>query len=79
MDRILGGWPEYSNGTLTIVALAAEAKVPRNALTQRHPDPKIAFYNQVRARSQTPDSEKRLRQQVCELKPPGAWALPCRS
>lgn len=68
MDRILGGRPEHSNGALTIVALAAETQVPRNALTQRHPDRKNAFYDQVRARDQTPDSEKRLRQQVRKLK-----------
>ncbi|KUO15642.1 hypothetical protein [Streptomyces dysideae] len=42
--------------------------MPRNALTQRHPDLRNAFYDQVRARGQTPDSEKRLRQQVRKLK-----------
>jgi hypothetical protein len=68
MDRILGGRPERSNGALTIVALATEAQVPRNALTQRHPNLKNAFYEQVRARGQTPDGEKRLRQQVRKLK-----------
>jgi hypothetical protein len=68
MDRILSGHPEHSNGALTIVALAAEAGVPRNALTQRHPDLKNEFYDKVRARGQTPDSEKRLRQQVRRLK-----------
>lgn len=68
MDRILGGRPERSNGALTIGALATEAQVPRNALTQRHPDLKNAFYEQVRARGQTPDGEKRLRQQVRKLK-----------
>ncbi|MET9954529.1 hypothetical protein ABZ173_33770 [Streptomyces rochei] len=68
MDRILAGHPEHSNGALTIVALALEAGVPRNALTQRHTDLKNEFYDQVRARGQTPDSEKRLRQQVRRLK-----------
>lgn len=68
MDRILSGHPERSNGALTIVALAEEADVPRNALTQRHPDLKNEFYDKVRARGQTPDSEKRLRQQVRRLK-----------
>jgi hypothetical protein len=68
MDRILSGRPEHSNGALTIVALAAEAQVPRNALTQRHTDLKNAFYDQVRARGQTPDSEKRLRQQIRKMK-----------
>lgn len=37
-DRILAGTPQCSTGALTIVALAAEDGVPRNALTQRHLD-----------------------------------------
>lgn len=68
MDRILAGAPERSNGALTIVALAAEAGVPRNALTQRHLDLKNEFYDKVRARGQMPDSERRLRQQIVKLK-----------
>ncbi|MEU3344223.1 hypothetical protein ABZ723_04305 [Streptomyces sp. NPDC006700] len=68
MNRILTGTPEHSNGALTIVALATEAEVPRNALTQRHPDLKNEFYAKVRARGQTPESEKRLREQVRKLR-----------
>ncbi|MCX4659111.1 hypothetical protein [Streptomyces uncialis] len=68
MDRILADTPEHSNGALTIVALAQEAQVPRNALTQRHLDLKNEFYENVRARGATPDSEKRLRRQVTKLK-----------
>ncbi|MER8066964.1 hypothetical protein ABTZ59_01410 [Streptomyces sp. NPDC094034] len=68
MDRILAGAPEHSNGALTIVALAQEAQVPRNALTQRHLDLKNDFYGKVRARGAMPDSEKRLRRQVTKLK-----------
>ncbi|MGX1975851.1 hypothetical protein [Streptomyces kronopolitis] len=68
MDRILAGTPERSNGALTIVALATEAGVPRNALTQRHLDLKAEFYDKVRARGEMPDSEKRLRQQIVKLK-----------
>ncbi|MET9793765.1 hypothetical protein [Streptomyces canus] len=68
MDRILRGTPEHSNGALTIVALAVEAGVPRNALTQRHTDLKNEFYDKVRARGGTPDSEQRLRRQVRRLK-----------
>lgn len=67
MDRILGGRPEHSNGALTIVALAAEAGVPRNALTQRHVDLKNLFYEKVRARGGTPDSERRLRRETTRL------------
>lgn len=68
MDRILAGTPEQSNGALTIVALAAEAGVPRNALTQRHLDLKNDFYARVRAQGGTPDRELRLRQQIVKLK-----------
>ena len=37
MDRMLAGTPERSNGALTVVALALEAGVPRNALIQPTP------------------------------------------
>jgi hypothetical protein len=68
MGRILGGTPQLSNGAMTIVALSIEAGVPRNALIQRHTDLKAEFYERVRARGATPDSERRLRQQVRRLK-----------
>ncbi|MEU9305221.1 hypothetical protein [Streptomyces sp. NPDC048269] len=68
MHRILAGTPEHSNGALTIVALAQEAQLPRNALTQRHVDLKNEFYDKVSERGQTPDSEIRLRQQIVKLK-----------
>ncbi|MFF3786978.1 hypothetical protein [Streptomyces sp. NPDC001933] len=57
MDRILSGAPEHSDEALTIVALAVEAQVPRNALTQRHLDLKNDFYDQVLCRIRTaPDA-----------------------
>ncbi|WP_185832370.1 hypothetical protein [Streptomyces sp. WAC 04229] len=68
IERILAGAPQHSNGALTIVALATEAGVPRNALTQRHLDLKNRFYEAVRARGQAPESERRLRQQITKLK-----------
>ncbi|WP_060886749.1 hypothetical protein [Streptomyces caniscabiei] len=68
INRILQGTAQHSNGALTIVALAQEAGIPHNALTQRHLDLKNEFYAQVRARGQTPDSEIRLRQQIVKLK-----------
>jgi hypothetical protein len=68
MDRILGGHPQRSNGALTVVALAAEAQVPRNALTQRHPDLKNEFYARITERGHTTDAETRLRKQVVKLK-----------
>ncbi|WP_031190016.1 MULTISPECIES: hypothetical protein [Streptomyces] len=66
--RILTGCPERSNGALTIVALAVEADVPRNALTQRHTDLRNQFYEQIRTRGVVPGSEKRLRKQIAKLK-----------
>lgn len=68
MERILDGKPEHSNGALTIVALAAEAGVPRNALTQRHVDLKNLFYEKVTVLGGTPDSERRLRRETARLK-----------
>ncbi len=68
MSRILAGAPQRSTGALTIVALAQEADVPRNALTQRHPDLKNEFYAQVTARGQATDAEQRLRRRVTKLK-----------
>lgn len=61
MDRILADTPERSNGTLTIVALALEADVPRNALTQRRLALKNEFYERVREREGTSDAETRRR------------------
>lgn len=75
MDRILRGTPQRSNGALTVVALAMEAEVPRNALTQRHLDLKNEFYEKVRARGEMPDSEKRLRRQLVKAKELRAEAL----
>ncbi|MFD8006507.1 hypothetical protein [Streptomyces mirabilis] len=68
IDRILAGRPEHSNGALTIVALAVEAGVPRNALTQRHLDLKNEFYTKVKERGHPTDAETRLRKQVVRLK-----------
>ncbi|MFF0474397.1 hypothetical protein [Streptomyces sp. NPDC004284] len=68
MDRILNGTPQNSNGALTIVALAQEAGVPRNALTQRHLDLKNEFYAKVKERGQPTDVEVRLRKQIVKLK-----------
>ncbi|MEU2872564.1 hypothetical protein ABZ769_25665 [Streptomyces olivoreticuli] len=67
MNRILSGTPQHSHGALTIVALAQEAQVPQDALTQRHLDLTNAFYDKVWARGQGPESD-RLRQQIVKLK-----------
>ncbi len=68
MDRILAGTPERSNGALTIVALALEAGVPRNALTQRHTDLKDEFYRRVREAGPANDDEARLRATIARLR-----------
>ncbi|MFE6869590.1 hypothetical protein ACFVFS_23935 [Kitasatospora sp. NPDC057692] len=68
MQRILAGTPQHSTGALTIVALAQEAGVPRNALTQRHPDLRNEFYDHVQQLGAVPDTEARLRETVAKLK-----------
>ncbi|MEV0695851.1 hypothetical protein [Streptomyces sp. NPDC050388] len=69
MDRLLAGEATASNGSLTVVALAAEAGVHRMALLKRHVDLKNEFYERVRAETrQVPETEKRLRETVTKLK-----------
>jgi hypothetical protein len=69
MDRLLAGQPTSSNGSLTVVALAAEAGVHRMALQKRHADLKEEFYTRVRTEThQTPEVETRLRKEVVRLK-----------
>ncbi|WP_055591189.1 hypothetical protein [Peterkaempfera griseoplana] len=63
------GQATASNGSLTVVALAAEADVHRMALLKRHVDLKNEFYERVRAEThQVPETEKRLRETVTKLK-----------
>jgi len=68
MDRILAGVPERSDGALTVVALAMEAGVPRNALTQRHTDLKNEFYQRVKERGADNEDEARLRATIARLR-----------
>jgi septal ring factor EnvC (AmiA/AmiB activator) len=68
MERILAGTPERSNGALTVVALAIEAGVPRNALTQRHTDLKDEFYQRIKERGADNGDEARLRATIAKLK-----------
>ncbi|MFE9366006.1 hypothetical protein ACFYNN_25115 [Streptomyces sp. NPDC006978] len=69
MDRLLAGQHTSSNGSLTVVALAAEAGVHRMALQKRHADLKEEFYARVRTEThQTPAVERRLRKEVVRLK-----------
>lgn len=67
MERILSDTAENSNGALTIVGLAQEAGVPRNALTQRHIDLRNEFYARVREHSGTSQVEGQLRQTITRL------------
>jgi chromosome segregation ATPase len=68
MDRIQAGTPERSNGALTVVALAIEAGVPRNALTQRHTDLKDEFYQRIRERGADNGDEAQLRATIAKLR-----------
>ncbi|MGW2784922.1 hypothetical protein ACWC3X_27270 [Streptomyces populi] len=69
MNRLLAGQATASNGSLTVVALAAEAGVHRMALLKRHADLKNEFYERVRTETkQIPENEKRLRETVSKLK-----------
>lgn len=69
MDCLLAGQPTCSNGSLTVIALAAEAGVHRMALQKRHADLKEEFYARVRTEThQTPEVERRLRKEVVRLK-----------
>jgi seryl-tRNA synthetase len=68
MDRILEGAPERSNGALTVVALAIEAGVPRNALTQRHTDLKNEFYQRIKEHGAGNEDEARLRATIATLR-----------
>lgn len=68
MDRILAGVPEQSNGALTVVALAIEAGIPRNALTQRHTDLKSEFYQRIKERGAVNEDEARLRATIASLR-----------
>ncbi|MEU6321494.1 hypothetical protein [Streptomyces sp. NPDC047009] len=68
-DRLLAGQSTVSDGSLTVVALAAEAGVHRMALLKRHADLKNEFYERVRTETQQiPESEKRLRETVTKLR-----------
>jgi septin family protein len=69
MDRLLTGKAIASNGSLTVVALAAEAGVHRMALMKRHSDLKNDFYERVRKETkQIPEGEQRLRETVVRMK-----------
>lgn len=69
MDRLLAGQATASNGSLTIVALAAEAGVHRMALIKRHADLKNDFYERVRNETgQIPRHEQQLRETVAQLR-----------
>ncbi|MFI9076046.1 hypothetical protein ACIGW8_06000 [Streptomyces sioyaensis] len=69
IDRLLAGQAVASNGSLTVVALAAEAGVHRMALMKRHADLKNEFYERVRTETQqVPETEKRLRETITKLK-----------
>jgi hypothetical protein len=53
MDRLIEGKPLYSDGKLTVTALAEEARIKRWLLTHRHTD----LQEEFRARIASADSE----------------------
>lgn len=53
MDRLIDGNPLYSDGKLTVKALAEEARIKRWLLTHRHTD----LQDEFRARIANTDSE----------------------
>lgn len=69
MDRLLAGQATASNGSLTVVALAAEACVHRMALLRRRTNLKNEFYERVSTETRrAPEPERRLRETVTQLK-----------
>ncbi|MGB6245828.1 hypothetical protein [Gordonia sp. (in: high G+C Gram-positive bacteria)] len=60
MDRLIAGDPLYSDGKLTIKALAEEARVKRWLLTHRHTDLQAEFRARV-ANTDTPPALVALR------------------
>ncbi|MEU8952031.1 hypothetical protein [Streptomyces sp. NPDC048489] len=55
MVRLLIGAPLHSDDKLTVVSLAAEAKLRRNKLTHKHTGLKDLFYALVKARTPVSD------------------------
>ncbi|OLZ62770.1 hypothetical protein AV521_40780 [Streptomyces sp. IMTB 2501] len=55
MVRLLIGTPLHSDGKLTIVSLAVEARLRRNKLTHKHIGLKDLFYALVKARGHSPE------------------------
>jgi hypothetical protein len=68
MDRLLEGIPLRSDGSLTVVALAAEAGVKRHVLTHKHTDLKDRFYARIKAQHSVPASEIALREENADLR-----------
>ena len=64
LDRT--GWLVFA--AFAIVALAIEAGVPRNALTQRHTDLKNEFYQRIREAGADNGDEARLRATIARLR-----------
>jgi chromosome segregation ATPase len=68
MDRLLEGIPLRSDGSLTVVALAAEAGVKRHVLTHKHTDLKDRFYARIKAQHSVPAGEIALRDENASLR-----------
>lgn len=57
MVRLLIGAPLHSDGKLTVVSLAVEARLRRNKLTHKHTGLRDLFYALVKARDPLPETE----------------------
>ncbi|MFJ9085796.1 hypothetical protein ACIRL3_25575 [Streptomyces sp. NPDC102384] len=69
MERLLAGQATACDGSLTVLALAAEAGVHRMALYKRHVDLKNEFFARVRTETRLiPEPEQRLRKTIGQLK-----------
>jgi hypothetical protein len=68
MDRLLNGLPLFSDGKLTVKALAEEAQVKRWLLTHRHLDLQDEFRARVDQQGGLPRAVQVLSDEIKELK-----------
>ena len=67
MDRLLNGAPAVSTGALSVLQLAAEARVKRWVLTHKHPDLKAEFERRRAASNGIPAAFQNLQARITDL------------
>jgi hypothetical protein len=67
MDRLIDGKPLYSDGKLTIKALAEEARVKRWLLTHRHTDLQDEFRARIANTAAEPPAIRVLQEEKAEV------------